>query len=175
MWKKIVILIVVLLAIGAFVVHRLYGQDNYDGSKYSAAVSSGISPGSKIELTLPDQFDTSHTLGQDTRTLIFAFSKTPGRTVANFLDEQAPGYLEERKAVFVANISPIPVIIRNSIALPMLRKNAYTVLLVYDENIAASLQGDHPADKIFVATMQGGVVQDLAIMSTATELATALQ
>jgi hypothetical protein len=175
MIKKIVlgVVAVAVLAVGGLFV--INGKDNYDASKYSATATDGINVGSKLEFTLPDQFDKPHSLTNDTKKLILVFAKSTGHTVKSFLNEQDSSYLEKRNALFVADISPMPTVIRNTFALPDLRKSPYSVLLIYDEKIAKSLKNEKEADKIAVLSIENRVVKGVKYITTAKELKDQLQ
>ncbi len=175
MIKKIVLglLVVIVLAIGGLFV--INGKDNYDASKYSATATNGINIGSKIEFTLPDQFDKPHSLTNNIKKLILVFAKSTGHTVKAFLNKQDRDYLEKRNALFVADISPMPTVIRNTFALPDLKKSPYSVLLIYDENIANSLKNKKNADKIAIIDIENRVVKSVKYITTTKELQDQLQ
>ncbi len=175
MIKKIVLglLLVIVLAVGGL--FAVNGKDNYDASKYSATATNGINVGSKIEFTLPDQFDKPHPLTNKTKKLILVFAKSTGHTVKAFLNKQDKNYLEKRNALFVADISPMPTVIRNTFALPDLKKSPYSVLLIYDEKIAKSLKNEKEADKIAIVDIENRVVKSVKYITTTKELQDQLQ
>jgi len=175
MIKKILFGLLGLLIVGGAVLFLINGKDTYDATKYSAKVSNGLNAGSSISFTLPDQFDTSHSLTPDTKTLILAFAKATGHTVKAFLKKQDKDYLPKRNALFVADISPMPTVIRNTFALPDLKKSAYSVLLIYDKNIAKQLKNEKEADKIAVVTLENGVVKATKYIDSEEELKTLLK
>ncbi|NPA58920.1 MAG: hypothetical protein GXO30_00425, partial [Epsilonproteobacteria bacterium] len=150
------------------------GKDNYDASKYDAKVSNGLNIGSKIEFTLPDQFDNSHSLKDDTKTLILSFAKATGHTIKAFLNAQPKDYLPSRDAMFVADISPMPTIIRNTFALPDLKKSAFSVLLIYDEDIAKQIKDEDKKDKIIIVKLQNKQIKSIDYIETEKELESAL-
>ena len=170
MIKKILLGLLSLIVIGGGALFFIKGKDNYDASKYSANVSNGLNAGSTISFTLPDQFDKAHTLQADTKTLVLVFAKATGHTVKEFLKKQDSDYLAKRATLFVADISPMPTVIRNTFALPDLKKSAYSVLLIYDKNIAKQLKNEKEADKIAVVTLENGVVKTVKYISTEEEL-----
>ncbi|WP_415407775.1 hypothetical protein ACLHDG_04385 [Sulfurovum sp. CS9] len=170
MIKKILLGLLGLIIIGGGALFFIKGKDNYDASKYSANVSNGLNSGSTISFTLPDQFDKSHTLQADTKTLVLVFAKATGHTVKEFLKKQDSDYLAKRATLFVADISPMPTVIRNTFALPDLKKSAYSVLLIYDKNIAKQLKNEKEADKIAVVTLENGVVNAVKYIDSEEEL-----
>ncbi len=170
MIKKILLGLLGLILIGGGALFFINGKDNYDASKYSAKVSNDLNAGSTISFTLPDQFDKAHTLKAETKTLVLVFAKATGHTVKEFLKKQDSDYLTKRDTLFVADISPMPTVIRNTFALPDLKKSAYSVLLIYDKNISHQLKNEKEADKIAVVTLENRVVKAVIYISTEEEL-----
>ena len=175
MIKKILLGLLGLILIGGGALFLIKGKDNYDATKYSANVSNGLNAGSTISFTLPDQFDKAHTLKTDTKTLVMVFAKATGHTVKGYLKKQDSDYLAKRDALFVADISPMPTVIRNTFALPDLKKSTYSVLLIYDKNIAKQLKNEKGANKIAVVTLENGVVKATKYIDSEEELKTLLK
>jgi hypothetical protein len=161
--------------IGGGILFALNGKDTYDATKYSAKASKGLNIGSTIDFTLPDQFDKAYTLTKDTKKLIFVFAKSTGHTVKAFLKKQPKTYLPQRDTLFIADISPMPTIIRNTFALPDFKKSAYSVLLIYDKNIAKAFKNEKEADKIAVVTLENGVIVSTVYISSEEALSKLLE
>ncbi|RLA79343.1 MAG: hypothetical protein DRG78_13135 [Epsilonproteobacteria bacterium] len=174
MFKKIVLGLIGLLVIGGGALFAINGKDSYDATKYSATVSDGMNIGSKISFSLPDQFDKKHTLSESTKTVILSFAKATGHTVKEFLEKEPADYLSSRDAFFVADISPMPTVIRNTFALPDLRKSRFSVLLIYDKAIASQIKDESKADKIAILTLDNGVITATKYIQTQEELIAAL-
>ncbi len=174
MFKKIVLGLIGLLVIGGGALFAINGKDSYDATKYSATVSDGMNIGSKISFSLPDQFDKKHTLSESTKTVILSFAKATGHTVKEFLEKEPADYLSSRDAFFVADISPMPTVIRNTFALPDLRKSQFSVLLIYDKAIASQIKDESKADKIAILTLDNGVITATKYIQTQEELIAAL-
>ena len=170
MFKKIALGIIAILVIAGGTLFAINGKDNYDATKYGANVSDGLNVGSHVSFTLPDQFDKSHKVGEDAKILILSFAKATGHTVKGFLAQQPKDYLTSRNAFFIADISPMPTVIRNTFALPDLKKSAYSVLLIYDGKIAAKIKNESKADKIAIASLDNGVITNVKYISTEEEL-----
>ena len=192
--KKTLLFAFALVLIGGGIFYYLNSKDHYDPEKYSAKITapaaksksqevhapdgpetqekeqSGLVPGMKVELTLPDQFDAPHTIGTNIETLLFAFSKDAGGTVRGYLDKQEDEFLATHKALFIADISPIPVVIRNTLALPKLRKSSYSVMLIYEEEMAATLMNREHEGDIAVVTIAENVVQNIRYINSEAEL-----
>ena len=177
-----------ILLAGGGVFYFLNNKSHYDPSKYSATITpakgqaeaqpevkTGLQEGTRVELTLPDQFNAPQTIGPEVETLILSFTKGAGGTVRGYLDKQDTGYLTAHNAVFIADISPIPVVIRNSLALPKLRKSSYSTLLLYEEKMSKALKRGTQGDRISVAKLKENVVQSIAYIKTEAELASFFQ
>jgi hypothetical protein len=175
MIKKIILGLITLMVVGGGALFLINGKDNYDATLYSATATKGLSEGSKIAFTLPDQFDKAQSLTSETKKVTFVFAKATGHTVKEFLKEQDKGYLAERNSLFVADISPMPTVIRNTFALPDLKKSAFSVLLIYDKEIAKIFKDESNADKIAIATLNNGTIESVSYISTKEELQSALK
>ncbi len=175
MFKKIILTLLVLIIVAVGGLFILNGKDNYDPSKYSAKASKGLSIGSNLSFTLPDQFDKGHTLNAETKKVIFVFAKATGHTVKEFLKKQDKTYLAKRDTLFVADISGMPAVIRNTFALPDFKKSAYSVLLIYDKAIAKSYKDEAKADKISIVSLNNGTIKGIEYVTTEEELKAVLQ
>jgi hypothetical protein len=174
MIKKILALIVLLIIVAGGVFYITNFKDNYDASKYSASSSSkGI--GSHIDFVLPDQFDKTHRLSDSTKTLIFTFAKATSHVVRDYLRGQSDDYLSLRDAFYVADISPMPIVIRNAFAMPDLKESAYPVLLIYDPAISAKFRDDAHKDEIMIMTLEDKTIKDIKFIKTADKLKEALK
>jgi len=174
MIKKILLWLLIVLVVAGAALFILNGTDRYDASKFSGTSSDGLNVGSKISFTLPDQFDKAHTLDAEVKKLIFVFKKDAGHTVNEFLQKQESDYLTKRNTLFVADISPMPVIIRNTFALPDLRTSPYKMLLLYDGELVKAFKDEVNAEKIAIVTVDNGVVKSVEYISTEAELEKAL-
>jgi len=174
MIKKIILAIVLMLVVAGGVLFAINGKDTYEADKFSAKVSDGLNIGSEISFTIPDQFDKPHSLTRDTKILILAFAKDTGHTVKHFLSQKDKNYLPSKNALFIADISPMPTVIRNTFALPDLKKSAYSVLLIYDKNIASKLKNEAQADKIAVVSLDNSIVKNVVYITNEDELTEAL-
>ena len=174
MIKKIILGLITLMVIAGGALFLINGKDTYDASRYEATATDGINLNSTLSFKLPDQFDKAHTLTDETQKVIFVFAKATGHTVKTFLNAQAGDYLSQRKALFVADISPMPTVIRNTFALPDLRKSPYAVLLIYDKEIAKTFKNESQADKIAVVTLEKRKVKEVNYVVTEEALKDAL-
>jgi len=173
--KKILLglLIVFIVLVGVF--FFLKGKDTYTKEQSSVSVSDGLNIGSTIVYTLPDQFGTTHTLDDSIHTLIVVFAKDTGHTVKTYFGTQSADYLAMHHVSFVADISPMPVVIRNTFALPDLKTQPYSVNLILDGAIADSFKKGAKVDKINIVTLNNKHVQKIEYVETAQQLKTIIE
>jgi hypothetical protein len=105
--------------------------------------------------SLVDQFDKKHTVNSDIKTIIVSFEKGTGADVNEFLNSKEPTFLEEKHAVFIANISGMPSIITKLFALPKMQKYKHPILLIYDDEDKRFL---YQEDKSTVYKIENGVI-----------------
>ncbi len=175
MFKKIVILLVIALVIGAGIFYVLNSKDDYDGSQYSASVADKFIVGSEVDFTLPDQFGKKHQLSNDTKKLIFTFARDSSHIMVDFLKQEEKGYLNKQSALYIADISTAPVIIRNLFILPELQKSTYPVLLIHEEDVAKKFRYDAKKEAIKIVTLDNKAVTNIQFVATLKEFEEALK
>jgi len=168
--KKTIFTILALLIIAGGAFYVINAKDNYDATKYYAKATNGLKVNSNLELKLPDQFNKEHTLTDDTKRLIFAFSKNTGHITREFFGKKDKNFLSSKKALLVADISKMPVVIRNAFAMPDLKKSPYNILLIYDKKLAKEFEKGIDKDKIAVVTLENKKVTKVDFASNEKEL-----
>lgn len=99
------------------------------------AFSQELSINDKINnFSLANQFDEKKTIDSKINTIIVSFEKDTGKEVNEFLEQKTSDFLKEHHAVFIANISGMPMIITKMFALPKMKNYKHEILLIYDEN-----------------------------------------
>lgn len=99
------------------------------------AFSQELSINDKINnFSLANQFDEKKTIDSKINTIIVSFEKDTGKEVNEFLEQKTSDFLREHHAVFIANISGMPMIITKMFALPKMKNYKHEILLIYDEN-----------------------------------------
>ncbi|SHO81026.1 FAD/FMN-containing dehydrogenases [hydrothermal vent metagenome] len=161
MIKKIVLTILLIAIVGIGGVFYINSQDKYDASKYSAKASKGLEVGSFITFTLPDQFDKPHSLDSSIQKLVVVFTKENGHLVNEFISSKEKGFMKSKKAILIADISKMPVVIRNTFALPSLRKSSYPTALIYDANISSVFKNGDKADKIHLIQLENNRLKNI--------------
>ncbi|MEW6461499.1 MAG: FAD/FMN-containing dehydrogenase [Pseudomonadota bacterium] len=101
------------------------------------SVALAMEPGEHLApWTLLDQFDAPYTLNDETHILLVARDMDGAKLVNAALEGQPKGYLEQRQAVFLADISRMPSVIATLFALPKMRDYNYRILLDRNARIA---------------------------------------
>jgi len=96
-----------------------------------------LEPGDRLApWTLLDQHDVPYTLSEQTRVLLVARDMDGAKLVNAALEGKPKGYLEQRQAIFLADVSRMPRIIATLFALPKMRDYNYRILLDRDARIA---------------------------------------
>lgn len=100
-----------------------------------------VEPGERLApWTLLDQHDVPYTLSEQTRVLLVARDMDGAKLVNAALEGKPKGYLEQRQAIFLADVSRMPRIIATLFALPKMRDYNYRILLDRDARIAPRYQ-----------------------------------
>ena len=97
----------------------------------------------KVSDTFPfksfsDQFEKKLTITSQTKEIIISFSKKNGKAVKAFL-ESHKGYLKEKQAVYLADMTSAPSLARSLFMMPALKKYDFSVGLVTEDDIAEKL------------------------------------
>ena len=99
--------------------------------------AQAIETGQTLEpFTLQDQFEETVTLTESTRILLVASSRKAASVVDEAIKEQPEGYLEARKALYVADISKMPGLVTRMFLIPSMREANYRVLLDRESAVA---------------------------------------
>ncbi len=75
-------------------------------------------------LKLKDQFGEFKNIKDDTKRVIFTFSKDMGRLCNDFFNSKEPAFLAKKHTIFVADISSAPSLIRSMFIIDLLQNNA---------------------------------------------------
>lgn len=117
---------------------------------------------------LPDQFEKQHKISTDTKKLIFAYKKSSGHLVKDYLVTKDPDYLSKKSAYYIADVSAMPSFIR-WFALPALKDYAYPILLIEDDELAAKYKDEKNIEKIAVVTLDNLKVKNIQYATTVQE------
>ena len=85
-----------------------------------------------------DQFEKKLAITPQTKEIIISFSKKNGKAVKAFLVTHK-GYLKERQAVYLADVTSAPSLAMSLFMKPALKKYDFSVGLIEDDDIAEKL------------------------------------
>jgi len=171
--KKAILGILLLVVIAAGALFVINGKSNYDPTKYSLSITPKDKPfgvGSKIDFTLPDQFNQPHTLTNEDKKLVFVFTKDTGHILKEYMANKGKKFVEDKKIVLVADVSGMPTVILNTFALPDFQKSEYAMLLIYDKNMAKKLKEGQDTSKVIVLTLDNKKVSKVEYAKDTKEL-----
>ena len=104
-------------------------------------------------MTLKDQHDKTTTVPDDTKIIFFSFSKPTGHACNAFLETKPANYLAEHKAVYVADVSAAPSIIKSMFILPDLKELKFPILLINDDTLSAEYSKGMDKEAIIVVEL----------------------
>lgn len=134
-----------------------------------SAAAIGLEPGGRLApWTLLDQFDTPYTLNDKTRILLVARDMDGAKLVNAALEGKPKGYLDERQAAFLADISRMPGVIATLFALPKMRDYNYRILLDRDARIAPRYQAGE--GEVLWLQLENGKLVEQKVFKEATTL-----
>ena len=140
----------------------------------SATCAQAVEVGERLApWTLLDQFDQPYSLNDELQVLLVARSMAGAKLLAAALDQQPKGYLESRKAVFLADISRMPSVIATAFAVPAMRDYNYRVMLDRDARITPRYPVEN--DAVLWLQLQQGRVQAQQTFTQASALRDALE
>jgi hypothetical protein len=90
-------------------------------------------------MSLEDQHGKPRRIDETARAILFARDMDGGGILKEALAESGPSLLEGAGAVYVADVSGMPRLIRRFFALPSMRRRAYTILIDVDGSVTERL------------------------------------
>ena len=125
---------------------------------------------SLANLKLNDQFEKLHSLKSTTTKVVFAFSKDTAHTCNDFFVTKTPTYLEDNNAIFVADVSAAPSLIRSMFIMPGLRDFKHKVLIFEEKSIAAPYRANQNVQKIIIVEVKDRIIKNIETITTVDEL-----
>lgn len=105
-------------------------------------VAAALEPGERLApWTLLDQHERAYSLNDQLQVLLVARGMQASELLGQALQGLEPGYLENRRVVFVADISGMPAPIARLFAIPAMRDYDYRVLLDRSGRVASRYPG----------------------------------
>jgi hypothetical protein len=140
MKKILTALVVALLFLGC----NSKSQENQN-------VEPKLAVGKSLEsLSLKDQNEKPKRLKAETKIVFFSFAKPTGHACNAFLESKPADFLAQHKALYVADVSAAPGIIKNMFILPDLKELKFPILLINDDKLSAEYQKGMQTDSIVV-------------------------
>ncbi|MEA3521625.1 MAG: hypothetical protein U9R50_01485 [Campylobacterota bacterium] len=122
-------------------------------------------------LELKDQFEQVKRINDDTKKVIFAFSKDMGHLSNDYFNTKEPTFLADHNTIFIADVSNAPSLIRSMFIMPGLKDFKHTVLVIDDEMVAASYRNKGKEEQLMVVSVDNFTIKSINYISTETELA----
>jgi len=119
-------------------------------------------------ITLQDQFEKTHTISANSKTILVAFDKDASDILKEFLLKKEDNFLSKNKTVYVGDISGMPSLISKFFAIPKMKKYPFSILFLDDKNRNVFSKKE---DMISVYTLEDGKIKNLSHVSTKEELA----
>ena len=110
------------------------------------------------DLKLNDQNEKPQTVTADTKVIFFSFSKPTGHACNDFLEKKPANYLAEHKALYVADVSAAPSLIKKMFILPDLKDLKFPILLINDDALSAAYSKGMNKEKIVVVLLDNGTI-----------------
>jgi hypothetical protein len=136
-------------------------------------IQADETPEPVVQWTLLDQFDEAYTLNDQLKILLVARSMEGAKILHAALEGKPKGYLDERDAMFVADVSRMPQVIATLFAVPAMRDYDYRVLLDRQPRVAPLYPGS--TETVLWVEMDKGRVTSQREYSDAAMLDAALE
>jgi len=121
-----------------------------------------------VPYSLEDQHGESVSYSRDKRMVVISYEKATGKMVNKWLKEKPDSYLDSHGIDFIVEISGMPAIISNRIAIPKMRKYGHRVLICRDRDFDQTYPRE--AKKLTVILVQEGTVEDIVFVDEVAEL-----
>jgi hypothetical protein len=128
-------------------------------------IAPAIVIGKELKVELNDQFDKPHTIKDDTKKVIFVFTKATGHLVKEYFNTKPLDYMEKNHIQFIADVSPMPKVILEYIALKDLKKHKYPIMLIRDEKIAPNYKNNANSEAIMIVDLDNQKVTGVKFVS----------
>ncbi|MCB1189454.1 MAG: hypothetical protein H7A23_02100 [Leptospiraceae bacterium] len=83
--------------------------------------------------TYTDQHDQSYTINSSLQTIVFVSDMEASKKVHKVLEAKKGTYLQEKRAILVADIHKMPSLISKLFAIPKMRNYKYPIYLIKEE------------------------------------------
>jgi hypothetical protein len=108
---------------------------------------------SLADLKLNDQNEKPETISPETKIVFFSFAKPTGHACNEFLEKRPANFLQEHHAIYIADVSAAPSLIKKMFILPDLKELKFPILLINNDKLSAEYSKGMNKDKIVVVTL----------------------
>ena len=122
------------------------------------------------DMKISDQFGKALTITPYTSKVIFAFSKDGAHICNDYFVTKSPTYLAENKAIFIADVSSAPSLIRSMFIMPGLKDFKHTVYILDDKSVAAGYRASMDTEKIVVVDIENLIITKIKTIGSVKEL-----
>jgi len=122
------------------------------------------------EMKLNDQNEKPATISEETKIVFFSFSKPVGHMCNAFLESKPADFLAQHNAVYVADVSPAPSIIKKMFILPDLKELKFPILLINDDKLSAEYSKDMNKESIVVVHLDNEKITKIENLKDEKEL-----
>ena len=110
------------------------------------------------DIKLNDQNGKPRTISKETKIIFFSFAKPTGHACNDFLESKPANFLQEHRALYVADVSAAPSLIKKMFILPDLKELKFPILLINDDKLSAEFSKGMDKEKIVVVTLDNGTI-----------------
>jgi len=117
-----------------------------------AATAAGYGLGSRVSrVTLEDQFGAKHTIDDRVHVIVLTRDMDAGDVIKAALGHDGKALLDKYRAVYVSDLSSMPSLVRQYLALPKYKERTYPMLLDTQGEFSARLPSrDKNATLVFL-------------------------
>ena len=145
------------LIITIFAIFLLFGcsskSEENKNTKAKLVVGKSLS-----DIRLKNQHEKQQTIDKETKILFFSFSKPTGHACNEFLEKKPADFLAKHHALYIADVSAAPTLIKKMFILPDLKELKFPILLINDDTLSAEYSKGMNKEKIVVVFLDNGTI-----------------
>lgn len=124
------------------------------------------------EIKLKDQFEQNISINTETKYILFAKDKNSSEVISETLANIKRNFLEDKKIVYLADVSDIPSFVYSWFALPRMKDYPFRVAL--DEKGVYRKQFSHKSDMVSLIIIKKLKIRDTRYFNDSKKLKSAL-
>jgi len=124
------------------------------------------------DFKVADQNENPQTISANTKIAFFSFSKKMGHECNAFLEKKPANFLKDNNAVYVADVSAAPSLIKKMFILPDLKKLKFPILLINDDTLSAEYSKGMDKESIIVVSLDNDKIVKVDTLKDAKALET---